>query len=124
MTKRKTKKRKSPPAKMSAADGQALVQLANTAERYLRHPDVEAALGFQVSTAASMSMNELSWYLLDHVVSPEGEGITAKDRHLISGKLREVAELLAHPAVAKIPFSLPSTAFSRRLLEASSQLAR
>lgn len=124
MPKTKKSKKKSPTAKMSRQSAEGLVELISTARRYVKHPDVEKAVGFQVSTRTDMDLDEVEWYLKDNVIDPEGEGITAKDCRLIAATLRKTAELLASDAVFAIQFALPASTIASRLLAAASQVVR
>jgi hypothetical protein len=112
-----------PSPKMSPDHASRLSSLTETAGRYFDHPDVERALGYQVATRAAMNLHEIRWYVQDHVIDPDGEGLTAKDRQLIAANLKSAAELLSSPTVAAIPFALAG-AIAERLREAASQVVR
>jgi hypothetical protein len=110
--------------KMSREDATGLVELVRTAERYFRHPDVEAILGYQDSARISMNLEEVAGYIEDNVLDEEGEGLTAKDRKTAASALRTAASKLEIPPVSVIPFALSSRAMAARLRDAAARIAR
>jgi hypothetical protein len=119
----KKKAKKSPSIKMSRQTAQGLVDLIVETRPVVR--GLVTSIGYQTCTRTDMDLDEVEYYLRDHVIDLEGEGLTSKDCRLISKTLETTSKLLASPEVRdSSPLAQMAGKLAVRLHRASLRLAR
>jgi hypothetical protein len=108
---------------LSASEASSISELLLAAARYFHHPEMERAIGYQVAGHLSIALVEAAHYLQDHVIDPEGEGLTKRDSLAIARTLDKAARIMSSPDVIKIPFALSTKPVSTGLLKAAHRLS-
>jgi hypothetical protein len=98
---------------LSREETKGITHLLDVAVAYLSHPDVEVAGGPEKCRAVAEKLRSSSKYLRSSRIGLPL--LDSYDARRMSSAVQEAADLLSHPGVGKIPFSLPASNVAREL---------